>query len=280
MAFQWRYPECYVVASDANRLGTLTVGTMDNPWRGNVSQHCAALIRNALNFFAFDAIWVPGERTAQYARRLFGSETSILRGLYSADTAAFEPAWLRRRNSEMSQGGFVFTGRLVPEKGIQELAVAYEIYRRQATNPWPLTIIGEGPEATRLRGMAGVRMLGFLQVEDIVEELAGAKAFVLPSQFEPWAVAIHEATVAGLPIICSDACGAAVELVQDGFNGFVFPAGDARALSRCLYLMSTADDPRSIFGENSRALSDRYSPALWANTLMRFAKDRLSVTGK
>jgi glycosyltransferase involved in cell wall biosynthesis len=58
-----------------------------------------------------------------------------------------------------------------------------------------------------------------------------ADVLVLPSDCEPWAVVINEAVAAGLAIVASDVVGAAAELVRDGVNGRIFPAGDAAALA-------------------------------------------------
>ena len=56
------------------------------------------------------------------------------------------------------------------------------------------------------------------------------RPLALPSDVEPWAVVINEAAAAGLASIASDVVGAAAELVRDGVNGRVFPAGDRSAL--------------------------------------------------
>ena len=65
--------------------------------------------------------------------------------------------------------------------------------------------------------------------------------FVLPSLMEPWGLVINEVMNAGRAVIVSDQVGAAADLVRDGDNGFVFPAGDADALSDCL--LKTLSDP-------------------------------------
>jgi glycosyltransferase involved in cell wall biosynthesis len=64
---------------------------------------------------------------------------------------------------------------------------------------------------------------------------------VIPSHREAWAVVVNEAVAAGLAVVASSIVGAAVELVQDGVNGRIFPSGDVTALTECL-LDVTADD--------------------------------------
>jgi glycosyltransferase involved in cell wall biosynthesis len=57
---------------------------------------------------------------------------------------------------------------------------------------------------------------------------------VLPSDFEPWALVVNEAAAAGLAILATDRVGAAAELVRNGVNGFIFPAGDVQKLTERL----------------------------------------------
>ena len=47
-----------------------------------------------------------------------------------------------------------------------------------------------------------------MQPEDLLAFMSTGKAFVLPSTFEPWGVAVHEFAAAGYPLILSDAVGA------------------------------------------------------------------------
>ena len=56
---------------------------------------------------------------------------------------------------------------------------------------------------------------------------------------------IHEATAAGLPVVCTSVCGAASRLVLDGYNGVVVSPGDAGALARALARIAGTPDERS-----------------------------------
>jgi glycosyltransferase involved in cell wall biosynthesis len=58
--------------------------------------------------------------------------------------------------------------------------------------------------------------------------------FVLPSDREPWGTVIEEAAAAGMAIVSSSVPGAVAELVRDGVNGRIFPAGDLNKLIECL----------------------------------------------
>lgn len=67
--------------------------------------------------------------------------------------------------------------------------------------------------------------------------------FVLPSKGpgETWGLAINEAMACGSPVIASDKCGAAEDMIKDNVNGFVFMAGDENDLFNCMEKMVNAD---------------------------------------
>lgn len=65
-----------------------------------------------------------------------------------------------------------------------------------------------------------------------------ADAFILPSVYEPFSNAALEAMACGLPVLLSNACGAS-ELIEDGVQGFRYPAGDAQAFATALRMLAT-----------------------------------------
>jgi len=207
-----------------------------------------------------------------FARKMGFKENEILYGVLTADTAAMRQAAGR----EPERPAFLFIGRLVPVKGLDTLAAAYGVYRRAVADPWPLRVCGLGPLAHVISPVPGVEMVGFVQPEALPDQFAQSSCLVLPSRSENWGVVIHEAAAAGRPVICSTACGASVSLVRDGFNGFVFEAGDAAGLASALIRMHGASiAERRRMGEASRHLAEQYSPERWA----RYLLDRVAALG-
>ena len=99
--------------------------------------------------------------------------------------------------------------------------------------------------------------------------MSRAGCLVLPSRFEPWAVAVHEAAAAGLPVICTWVCGAATRLVLDGYNGVVVSPDDARGLAAGLARVSTAGkEERLAMVAASSLLARQLSPERWASNLL------------
>jgi len=72
-----------------------------------------------------------------------------------------------------------------------------------------------------------------------------------------------------LPLICSDACGAAVHLLQDGYNGLLFENGNARHLSACMVRLAQLAPPAlEEMGQRSHELSRQFTPRRWADTFV------------
>jgi glycosyltransferase involved in cell wall biosynthesis len=100
-----------------------------------------------------------------------------------------------------------------------------------------LLYAGEGAERFRLEaaardgGLDGIRFLGFQNQTELPRLYELADVFVLPSEWEPWGLVVNEAMNAGKPVIVTDKVGAAVDLIEDGENGFVVPVGDISALA-------------------------------------------------
>jgi glycosyltransferase involved in cell wall biosynthesis len=254
---------CRVLARLAGRC--LRVGLTDSQYHGTLRQKVACLGSQRLQRRWFDVLWATGERQADYARRLGFSGTRLWQGAYACEWERFAAARLPAHRRERK---FLFVGRFVEAKGIDVLKEAYRTYRTQAPDPWALECIGLGPLKSVLEGEEGVEMPGFVQPQDLPKTMATAGAFVLPSREENWGVVLQEAAALGLPLIATEACGAGVHLLRDGWNGFTVETGSARDLTRAMIRMHQAsDEARETMGEASYLLSQQYTPRLWAKTL-------------
>lgn len=246
------------------------VMAIDNCWMATLKQRMGTLIAPWYIRPLADAIWVPGERQAEFARRIGFEQRAILWGLYSCDQPALETVHhARLADGRAVPRSFLFVGRFVPEKGIDQLVKAYELYRENSSDPWPLICCGAGPLGYRLEGKPGIRVEGFVQPDLLRERLASAGCLILPSTYEPWAVVVNEATSAGLLVLASEKVGAAVHLVQDNYNGYIFGSRDAKGLAALMSYVSNLSETRlESMSRASNLLSKQYSPTRWADTLL------------
>jgi len=109
-----------------------------------------------------------------------------------------------------------------------------------------LLFVGRGPlrdavaeQARRLS--VEVEFAGFRRGRDLAAYYLSADFLVLSSRDDPWGLVVNEAMAAGLPVVCSDACGAHIDLVEDGVTGFGFRAGDPEDLRRAVAALLTTD---------------------------------------
>ena len=213
-------------------------------------------LRNRRLIRACDLIFVPGERSFQYAKFLGFPESRIRRGTFGVDCDHFAPILARR---EQRPGGwprsFVFMGRYEHKKALDVLIPAYTRYRSLVADPWPLVCCGKGELGGLLRGVPGVEDRGFVQPAAQPDLLAEQGVFVLASRFDPWPLVIPESCAAGLPIICSNACGSGVELVRSYYNGIQTPTGDPDGLAAAMAWMHANHGQLPAMGRRSAELA-------------------------
>jgi glycosyltransferase involved in cell wall biosynthesis len=95
-----------------------------------------------------------------------------------------------------------------------------------------------------------------------------ASIFVLPSAWDQWGLAANEAMAAGVPVIVSDRCGCAGEIVIPCLTGFVFPAGSVSHLAGYLSLLINDSDLRTRIGETGSNFIKQWSPLHSAESLL------------
>ncbi len=125
-----------------------------------------------------------------------------------------------------------FAGRLTAQKSLGRALEAVA-----EANGVRLVIAGDGPEREPLERRARelglgdrVWFIGAQPRERIVELFRAADATILSSSWENFPHTVVEALAVGTPVLAMDAGGVA-EVVRDGVNGLLVPAGDTRALA-------------------------------------------------
>jgi glycosyltransferase involved in cell wall biosynthesis len=272
----WHVPAYQKVCSRL-RGQSVRVGCGDNQWRGTLRQQLGRIAAPFHLHRFYDVLFVPGERQSMWARRMGFPEERIWKGLLTCDVAAFQGCRTRRSAETRT---FLYAGRLSPEKGIQTLVRAYSAYRRGCREPpWTLIVAGDGPLQDSVSHEPGVDWRGFVPPSQLPAVFARAACFVMPSARDAWCVALHEAACAGLPLIATSACGAAVHLLQDGYNGCLVGPGQADALAQAMARMSdTRASERAEMGNRSSELSRQFSPRRWAATVIKRSEGLIGIS--
>ena len=152
---------------------------------------------------------------------------------------------LSRFTMRLKRRRIVFSGRFI-EKKHPEIALKCFCEIAHKYSDWDFVLVGDGPLKKELmhqvpadlRGR--VFFTGFLTEQKQVSAIYRASDVLLhPADYEPWALVIHEAVAAGMAIVASEVVGAAIDLVEDGRNGFRCPVGNissfVEALEKCIF---------------------------------------------
>ena len=232
----------------------------------------------------FRSALVAGAAQREYACALGLSPGAVVDGYDVVDNEHFErgarPArraeepWRRRRG--LPKRFFLASGRFVAKKNLPGLLDAYAAYRREAgADAWRLVLLGDGELRTQVesriarQGLAGdVVLPGFQQYEALPAYYGLAGAFVHASATEQWGLVVNEAMAAGLPVIVSQRCGCAPDLVRNGVNGFTFDPGDVRQLADRMARVASEQCGRATMGAASRRIIADWGPQRFANGLI------------
>ena len=209
---------------------------------------------------AATAFVVPGAASREYLLGLGVAEERIAVAPNAVDPAIFRaPAERDARERPV----VLAVGRLSAEKGLDVLLRAADGLDVD------VVLAGTGPEEQRLRALAGphVRFLGHVDRDELPHLYASADMLAMPSRSEPWGMVLNEGALAGLPLVATDAAGAAHDLIEDGANGFRVPAGNAAALRDALRRLAEDPELRARMGVRSAEIGRRFTPAAWADAV-------------
>lgn len=165
----------------------------------------------------------------------------VLPGLWDGEPSPPRPAAQPPR--------VVYVGRHIPEKRVAVVPGAMALARGREPD-LRATIFGDGPQRGHVRDRVAalglgdaVDVPGFVEAERLEAALAGAVCLVAPSVREGHGMAVVEAAAMGVPVVvCAHPDNAAVELVEDGVNGFVATDDSEAAVAEAVVRAVEAGD--------------------------------------
>ncbi|HEV8290093.1 MAG TPA: glycosyltransferase family 4 protein [Candidatus Norongarragalinales archaeon] len=159
----------------------------------------------------------------------------------------------------LAPGDFAFfwVGRVIKQKGLDYLIRGLPEALKKSPNI-KIVLVGEGSERKKLEKLAKslhvdkhVWFAGPRHGPQLLQALNAADAFVLPSLWEVFPIALLEAMSSGLPCVCSDAGGDA-EAVRNGKDGFVVPKRDTKALVNAMLKLAQKPSLARKMGRSAR----------------------------
>ena len=193
----------------------------------------------------------------------FNGEITVLPGEWAGP---LEPSPVRDSDPVV-----VFAGRHIPEKRVTSIPPA--IARARGRLPeLDGVILGDGPERSRVLEQVeelglgdAIEVPGFVSTERVDDELARALCMMLPSRREGYGLVVLEAAARGTPsVVVAGPDNAAVELIDEGENGFISPSASPEDLAAAIASVHAAgtalrESTAAWFGRNAERHSLRRS---------------------
>lgn len=174
---------------------------------------------------------------------------------------------------------FIFVGRLVKDKGINELCKAYERIHNRYPNtrcwlvgPYEDNLDPISAESRRLieESDNGLESVGSKSGDELLAYYVAADCFVMPSYREGFPNTVMEAGALGLPSIVTDINGSR-EIIKDGINGMIVPPQNEDVLYQAMVTMLTSNIDRKKMADNARKMiSDRFEQSYVRKCLYEF----------
>ena len=223
----------------------------------------------------FDGFFNFGTLSKNYLLSLGGRPEQMLVNQNCVDNVALKSVYdnsiVDRKAVQQKLGlapkNFIFVGRLIEFKNLFRFLEAFGIAQQKSNLDWGVIILGDGELKTDLQGFViqkNIQKISFQQGvswQQVPEYLALSDVLVLPSYSEPWGLVVNEAMACGLPVLVSEKCGCAIDLVQRGENGYTFQPENLEELTEKLLLfMEMKEDELKKMGTISEKIIEEYSP--------------------
>lgn len=155
---------------------------------------------------------------------------------------------------------FLFAGKLEPKK---DPLLLINSFRQLKNSDIRLVIAGNGILEEKAKQMAGdderILFLDFQNQQQMPVVYRLGDIFVLPSKGpgETWGLSVNEAMACSKPVLVSNKCGCAKDLVHE--NGEIFEAGNAESLIAAMNEFLLSKEKLKMMGQDSRSMIQKFS---------------------
>lgn len=202
--------------------------------------------------------------------------------------AARSNADVLRDEHALPERFFLASCRFIAKKNLPRLLEAFALYRAQGPEEsWDLVLLGDGPERGTVKDVIArhdlddaVHLPGFKQYDQLPLYYGLAGAFIHASTREQWGLVVNEAMAAGLPVVVSERCGCATDLVEEGENGYTIEPYDPSDLADRMLQLAHGSQDLARMGRKSRERIDQWRPERFADGLQSAAQTALDKQGE
>jgi len=242
-----------LMALMAAKTAGLPVMMRGDPHLGLPCRGIKSILRRPLLgmlYRACDRLLAVGSANAAFYRAMGVSDQKIFLVPYSVDNDRFvqsvnltndQRAEVRKRYSvPADRPSVLFAAKFTRQKRAGDLLEAARRLNLETDRPFTVVMAGSGELEEELRtfctahALDNVVFTGFVNQSELPAVYGASDIFVLPSEHEPWGLAVNEAMCASLPVVVCREVGCVADLVRDGINGYTPEAGDIEGLVRAL----------------------------------------------
>ena len=190
--------------------------------------------------------WIAAQRTDRYVANSRTTQARIQAYFGRESAIVHPPVETRRFGPGPVANHYAIVSELMPHK---EIEIAIEAFNKLRL---PLIVIGDGPDARRLRRLAGstIQFAGRLGDEVVAAILQGARALIVTA-VEEFGIASVEAQAAGRPVIARRG-GGALETIAEGVTGCFWSGGPAELAAAIRQFDTDAVDPQACVANAAR----------------------------
>lgn len=190
-------------------------------------------------------------------------DNTALKNIYEQH---FHNRLLSQKRFGVAPQNFIFVGRLIDYKNLLNFLDSFAEAQNQIKTDWGLIILGDGEQKEVLKNLVEdkkIRNVSFqsgVSWQQVPEYLALSDVLVLPSYSEPWGLVVNEAMACGLPVLVSEKCGCAIDLVRNGENGYTFSPHNKSEMKNLLLKFMNNTQNLQAMGIVSQQIIQEYSP--------------------
>jgi glycosyltransferase involved in cell wall biosynthesis len=170
---------------------------------------------------------------------------------------------------------FLYSGRIDESKGCRDLLDAFAKFRKRTGANAKLVLTGV--DKMELPKRSDIEFLGFVDETRKLALMAGAAAFVMPSEYESFSIVTLEAMAQRTPVLVNGRCEVLKDHVERSGGGFDFRSADELAATMERALTLDASERARIGDAGRRYVLDRYSETTIRDRLIA-AVERVAVS--
>jgi glycosyltransferase involved in cell wall biosynthesis len=202
--------------------------------------------------------WIAAQRTNRYVANSHTTQERIRAYLGREASIVYPPVEIARFSPGPVGDNYVLVAELMAHKQIEVAIAAFNQLRL------PLIVVGDGPEARRLKSAAGrtIQFAGRISDRAVAELLRSARALIMTS-VEEFGIVSVESQAAGRPVIARRG-GGALETIIDGTTGCFWSGGPGELAGAVLQFDDEAIDPQACVANAIRFDTQRFRAGMLA----------------